>query len=118
MGAHHAGGGQLQRMVLLVGPLHKKPRARCRMQLFGLCTTSAHSANLIFCLCSVSVLCLGWLEEKRQEHVPRRGCLLHVSPAAWATTLFPTAATSCPALNARVPWGHAVGHTTLTLAAS
>lgn len=64
MGAHHTGGGPLLQAVPLVGPLCQKPRARCRMQLFGLCAVSVRPEYLIFCLCSFSVPCLGWLEEK------------------------------------------------------
>lgn len=120
MGAHHAGGSLLLRMVLLVGPLCKKPHGRRRMQLFGLCAMSVHPVYLIFCLCSASVQCLRWLEEKSWEHVPGcgGGCLLRVSLVTWATTPFPKVAKSCPALNACARWGHPGGHPVLALAAS
>ena len=73
MGAHHAWWSPAAAMVLVVGRLCKKFHAQCWMQLFGLCAASVRSVNLIFCLCSVSAPCLGWLKEKRQEHVPGRG---------------------------------------------
>lgn len=71
MGAHQAGGDPLLWMMLLVGPLCRKPHAQCWLQLCGLGALGVHSES-DFSLCSVSVPCLGHLDEKRQEHVP--GC--------------------------------------------